>query len=286
MRVDWIIPARAELGEGMNLFPDGRMRWVDLPNGHAYIFDGQHNQDWLSLGHEISKVLPWEHGAIVLGQTAIIFLDKSGIEVERIELHKAETKLRCSDGLVLPNGELLVGILDRDLTPNRSRLIKVNLDRSITEIVSVATISNGITLLADGVRIAWTDSPRKSIEVFDFDFESGKVYGRRNHAELPDGIGLADGMCADSTGGIWAALWAGSGIAHFDGAGSLVEIIKFAAPNVTSCAFDQRDDLIITTGTATLSASDLERFPGAGGLWRIEQAEHGAHRLPIHLARF
>lgn len=99
-------------------------------------------------------------------------------------------------------------------------------------------------------------------------------------------MGLIDGICADESGGIWAALWAGSGIAHFDGAGELVEVIRFDAPNVTSCAFDREDNLLITTGTATLSDEELERFPGAGGLWIIPKEEHGARRAPTYVAQF
>lgn len=277
---------RAELGEGMHLFPDGKMCWVDLPNGLAYRWDGKTNNLWYSQKEELSKVLPWVNGSILLSQTAIIFLNNESKEVERIILHDKASNLRCSDGMVLPNGELLVGILDRDLTPNRSKLIQIKLDRTIVEIVSLASISNGITLLADGHRVVWTDSPRKELEVFNFDSETGTVSGRQNFAKLPDNIGLIDGICADSEGGVWAALWAGSGIAHFDTHGDLVDLVHFDAPNVTSCAFDHEDNLVITTGTATLSDRDLERFPGAGGLWCIPQEEHGTRRAPTFIAQF
>jgi sugar lactone lactonase YvrE len=284
VKANLVLPFSAELGEGMNLFPDGTMRWVDLPNGRGYIWDGAANRDWFSYPFEISKVLPWQSGSIIMGQTAIIFIDDAGVELERIVLHEKSSNLRCSDSLVLPTGELLVGILDRDLTPNKSRLIKVNLDRSIEVIVEVASISNGITLLPDGERVVWTDSPRKELEVFDL--RDGKLSARRNFASLPDGIGLADGICADRDGGIWAALWAGGGVAHFDSAGRLDEIIRFDAPNVTSCAFDREDNLIITTGTATLTDEDLARFPGAGGLWQISNSEIGTGGAPIQIAKF
>jgi sugar lactone lactonase YvrE len=100
------------------------------------------------------------------------------------------------------------------------------------------------------------------------------------------GMGLIDGMCADADGGIWAALWNGTGIAHFDFNGNLVEHIKFAAPNVTSCGFDAEDNLLITTGTATLSSEDIERFPGAGSLWSIPASQHGTTRARTFVAHF
>ena len=286
MKVELVLSSKATLGEGMNLFPDGRMRWVDLPNGLSYIWDGTSNELWHSQREELSKVLPWRDGSILLSQTAIIFLDQTNNEVERIDLHNQESNLRCSDAVVLPNGEILVGILDRDLTPNRSRLIQVKLDRSVVEIVSIASISNGITILADGKTVAWADSPRKEIEIFDFDIYSGVVSNRRPFAKLPDGIGLVDGMCADKDGGVWAALWAGSGVAHFDKSGNLDEVVRFDSPNVTSCAFDRDENLIITTGTATLSSDQLERYPGAGGLWKIPKAEHGTSSAPLFTAQF
>jgi sugar lactone lactonase YvrE len=286
MKPRLIYPFRAELGEGMHLFPDGDMRWVDLPNGRAYRWDSKGNHLWHTQREELSKVLPWCNGTILLSQTAIIFLNQENIEVERIKLHDEASNLRCSDSMVLPNGELLVGILDRDLTPNRSKLIQVKLDRSIVEIVPVASISNGIALLANGEQIVWADSPRKELEIFDFDQSTGSVSGRRTFAKLPDNIGLIDGICADASGGVWAALWAGSGVAYFDARGVLVEVVNFEAPNVTSCAFDNQDNLLITTGTATLTNEELERFPGAGGLWMIPQQEHGARRAPTFIAQF
>ena len=277
-----VLPIRAELGEGMNLFPDGKMRWVDLPRGEAYIWDGESNHLWKKFDHELSKVLPWHRGSVVLGQTAVLLFDSLGNEVERIELHEASTNLRCSDGMVLPNGELLFGILDRELTPYCGRLIHVNRNREIKTIVDKTSISNGISLLSDGVRVAWVDSPRKTIEVFDF--ENEKLSSPRTFAVLPEGMGLIDGMCADADGGIWAALWNGSGIAHFDLNGKLVEHIKFSAPNVTSCGFDAKDNLLITTGTATLSDEELAKFPGAGGLWVIPASQHGTSRARTFLS--
>lgn len=278
-----VLPFRAELGEGMNLFPDGKMRWVDLPSGNAYIWDGQVNQSWLNFGHEISKVLPWRDGSIVLGHTAVLLVDNEGHEVERIHLHDAATHLRCSDGIVLPNGEILFGVLDRDLTPFCGRLIKIDKNRVITTIVDRTSISNGVALLSDGIRVAWVDSPKKTIEIFDF--QSGNLSSQRTFARLPEGMGLIDGMCADDDGGVWAALWNGSGIAHFDANGELVEHIRFAAPNVTSCAFDIDDNLLITTGTATLSQEELERYPGAGSLWRIPASQHGTRRARTFVAQ-
>lgn len=284
MRIDILLPWRAELGEGINLFPDGEMRWVDLPRGTCYIWDGKKNRKFSEFGMEVSKVLPWKNGSLALAQTAIIFLNDSGIEVDRIELHDTASHLRCSDGLVLPNGELLLGILDRDLAPHRGRLIRVHQDRTIETIVDKTTISNGITLLADGKRIAWADSPKKEIEIFEFDLARNTLSSPVSYARLPDDAGLIDGMCADSDGGIWAALWRGSGVAHFDASGRLDEIYTFAAPNVTSCGFDRENNLLLTTGTATLTEADLQRFPGAGSLWQIPAAEHGTSGTAIHVS--
>ena len=64
MKPRLLYETRAELGEGMHLFPDGNMRWVDLPNGLAYQWDGNTNQLWHSQKEELSKVLPWCNGTI------------------------------------------------------------------------------------------------------------------------------------------------------------------------------------------------------------------------------
>lgn len=284
MKAELIFHYRAELGEGMNLFPDGLMRWVDLPSGSSFIWDGTKNHTWHKFPFEISKILPWKNGAAVLGQPGVLLIDSQGNEVERIQLNEPGSNLRCSDGVVLPNGELLLGILDADLTPHLGRLVHIRHDRSVKTIVDRTSISNGVTLLADGVHIAWADSPKKIIEVFEFDYDRSELSPPKHHADLPDGNGLIDGMCADSEGGIWAALWKGSGVAHFDSTGKCVEVINFESPNVTSCAFDASDDLILTTGTATLSEVEISRYQGAGGLWRIRRSDHGVRGAKVHIA--
>ena len=284
MKVELLISTRAELGEGINIFPNGNMRWVDLPHGVVYEWDGHENRTLYHRNFEISKILPWIHGSIILNHTAVILIDHEGDEVERIHLHDSSSNLRCSDGLVLPNGEIMVGILDRDLAPHRGRLIRIKRDRTIETIVENTSISNGITLLNGGHNIAWVDSPKKKIEVFDFDFQSGAIANQRDFASLEVQEGLIDGMCADAEGGIWAALWRGSGIAHFWPDGSFDRLISFASPNVTSCAFDREDNLMITTGTATLSDDELDAYPGAGGVWKISHQEHGTKRAPLNIS--
>ena len=279
-----VLPFRAELGEGINLFPDGYMRWVDLPHGRVYLWDGKVNHLVRDFGFEISKVLPWKNGMVVLDHTAVLLIDNMGNEVERINLHDATSHLRCSDGIVLPNGELLLGILDRDLSPGRGRFIRIHRDRSIETLVDKTTISNGVALLAGADRIAWVDSPTGEIQVFNYETRSGVLSGPNPYAYFPTDQGLIDGICADAEGGIWAALWRGSGVAHFGPNGKLHEVIKFSSPNVTSCSFDSNNDLLITTGTATLSPEQLEVHPGAGGLWRIPSKDHGATRLPIFIS--
>ena len=52
MNAELVLASKATLGEGMNLFPDGRMRWVDLPNGLSYIWDGTSNELWHSQREE------------------------------------------------------------------------------------------------------------------------------------------------------------------------------------------------------------------------------------------
>lgn len=284
MEAELLESTGALLGEGPQLFPDDAFRWVDLLAGTSFIFDGSTSRLEHRFPQEVGKILPWEGGAIALTKMGLEFLAPNGAVVGQTVLTDPDTPLRLSDGTVLPDGSVALGILHRDLLPGWGSLIRVTVGGDVETIVENATIPNGIAVMASGDHVVWTDSPTNTLTVFDIDPRSGALVDPRPWATIPAERGVPDGLCADADGGVWVALWGGGQVVHLDASGTLDETIEVPVSHVTSVAFDSRNTLVITSGCVVLSAEERQLTPGAGGLWGVPDAVHRTRRLPVRTA--
>ena len=272
----------AQLGEGPALFPDSSLNWVDILQGDVWRRVGQEPSERVArFDHEVSKVLPWRDGYLVCGRESVLFRDGGGRLVGETPLPSERSNLRCSDATVAPDGTVFLGIIDRDLSPGRSSLVRLRREGGFDVVVSGADLSNGIALHPDGESLLWIDSPSQAIWRWEW---SGSSAQRYRFAEVPAESGVPDGLCVDDSGRSYVALWGGGGVLVFDSSGSPEGRIEVGAPHVTSCAFDAQDDLLITTAAVALNPSELEEYPGAGCLWRVPQSELGRRGLESQVA--
>jgi sugar lactone lactonase YvrE len=95
---------------------------------------------------------------------------------------------------------------------------------------------------------------------------------------LEESLGVPDGLSVDSEGGIWVAMWGGSKVIRVSPDRKVDVQVEVGTKNITSCAFDSANNLLITTATAALSEEELG-VRGAGGIWILEQAKHGFQGL-------
>ena len=269
------IEAQTELGEGPILFPDGAIRWVDLLEGEVYSLRGGRNALVAKFSHEVSKVLPWRHGMLVLGRERIIALDTNNQLLGSLLLHSTESNLRCSDAVVLPDGSIAVGILDRDLAPAAGRLVQITLDWRVRELISGTTISNGIALHPTESYVLWLDSAKQKLYRMDWLPQEATLASPAEFAAVPEELGVPDGICFDAEGGCWVALWGGGAVVRFDGSGRIDCRVDVAAANTTSVAFDSANNLVITSAAVTLNSNERARNPGAGGIWMVPAMAHG-----------
>ncbi len=274
------IAAGAELGEGPILFPDGSMRWVDLLEGEVYALRGTSNSLVAKFEHEVSKVLPWRDGALVLGRERVLAQDATGRTLGSLQLHSTGSNLRCSDGTVLPDGSIAVGVVERDLKPGSGRLVQITRDWRVNELVTETTISNGIAVHPSGSFAIWLDSPTQQLYRMDWISDRNTLAKPLQFATVPAEYGVPDGICFDSDGGCWVAIWGGASVLRFDDQGVIDALVELPVANVTSCAFDAEDNLIITSAAVTLSAEERRQKPGAGGIWLVPAVAHGRTSAP------
>ncbi|WNS44594.1 SMP-30/gluconolactonase/LRE family protein [Paenibacillus sp. MMS20-IR301] len=102
--------------------------------------------------------------------------------------------------------------------------------------------------------------------------------GRRTVVRFAEGDGWPDGMTIDCEGMLWIAHYKGSCISRWNPhTGERLAAIEVPAHCVTSCTFggEHLDELYITTARGGMSAAQLERWPLAGGLFRVKPGVRG-----------
>jgi len=279
MRAELYEHVGADLGEGPQLFPDGSMRWVDLIRGEVYRKGEGPSALERSYPYEISKVLPWEGGELALTRLGVEAVDATHRQVFRLPLTASLEQGRCSDGTVLPDGSIALGILDRDLRPRRGSLVSVGKDCQVREVVRECTIPNGIASLASGDKVVWTDSATHMLTLLEWS-ESTGLHSPQPFAHFPDSVGTPDGLVADSSGGVWVAMWGGGAVVHVSEEGVIDDTIEVGTPFPTAVAFDAQNNLLITTGAVVFREQSLPVPPGAGDLWTVAARDHGTRGLP------
>ncbi|GAA2224876.1 SMP-30/gluconolactonase/LRE family protein [Herbiconiux moechotypicola] len=173
---------------------------------------------------------------------------------------------RMNEGSCDPFGRLLCGSLQYGFADGAGTMYRLGAPGEPVEaLFGGLTITNGLGFTGDGSLAFYADTPTRRIDVFDVDAR-GELTSRRPWVHLPEGVGNPDGLCVDSAGGVWVALYDGSAVHHYDASGALVEVVELPVSRVTSCTLGGPDlrTLYITTSRENLPA-DAE--PEAGALF-------------------
>lgn len=177
---------------------------------------------------------------------------------------------RLNDGRTDPQGRFWAGTMDTSKEHGDGRLLRLDVDGTVTTWAEGAYTSNGAAFSADGRTFFYSDTHRRRLDAFRFDGATGEVSDRRTFHQWPaDGDARPDGGSADAEGFYWSALYAGGRVARLSPAGELVEEVALPAPKPTMIAFggDDRRTAYVTTAREGLSDDDLARSPGSGGIF-------------------
>jgi sugar lactone lactonase YvrE len=261
-------PAGAEayaLAEGPLWDPDRhRLLWVDILGGTVHA------------GHltpeKITVTASWEFDdlacAVAVDAAGDLLVAQRGV-VERVKSDGPRTPMadltragsRLNDGAVDPHGRFVVGHMALDGSRGTQTLVRLDGD-AVTVLDDDLTLSNGLAWSPDGGTL------------YSIDSIPGVVFAR----DYPDGVrrelfrvddGLPDGLCVDTLGNLWIAIWGRGRVECRTPGGDLLAVVEVDAPHPTSCAFagPDLDVLVITTATQDLSPTDLTRHPASGRLF-------------------
>ncbi|MFB2580266.1 SMP-30/gluconolactonase/LRE family protein [Herbiconiux sp. P15] len=268
-------------GEGAVWHPGwGGLRVVDMLAGDVLALDEQGRVTRMPTGSSIAALVrPREAGGWIIATEREFTLWSAEGEKEWTSAAVTPVGVRLNEGGCAPDGSLLCGSMAYDQAPGAAALLRLGTDRAVETLFDGVTISNGLAFTADGSLLFYADTPTGRVDVFDVsDPQShAALANRRPFVSIPEAAGAPDGLCVDSEGGIWVALYGGSAVHRYDASGSLTEVVDLPASNVTSCTLGgpELSTLFITTSRQGVPAGEQ---PAAGAVFRAEVATPG---LPV-----
>ena len=284
-KIECVLPWGAQLGEAPIWHQkEERLYWVDMLHPGIYRFDPTTGKnEMFETGKLVSSVLFGNRGRMRA-------VTQDGIEKLNFEnsilkpLVDPESKLdqnRLNDAKVGPVGSIWVGSMSLDASRPTGGLYRINSDLSISCQQRDLTVANGLDWSPDGKLFYFVDSIPGIIYVCNYDSTSDEIRDRKVFAEIPDKQGRPNGLCVDSDGGVWCAIWDGWCLNRYHPNGKLDLELDLPVPRPTSVAFGGGNfqTLFVTSARTRLPASTLAESPLSGGILACETGHSG---LPVN----
>ena len=184
---------------------------------------------------------------------------------------------RFNDGGCDPAGRFLAGTLSYDGTAGAAALYRRDPDRTVHEVLSGVTTSNGIAWSPDGAQLYYVDTGRGTVDRLELDPATGAVVDRTTVVSVPTSEGLPDGLTVDADGHLWLALWGGACVRRYAPDGELEQVLELPTDLVTSVTFGGAGlaELFITTARDGLTPAQVAAQPLAGSVFRWRPGVHG-----------
>tara|TARA_A100001037_G_C15065633_1_gene596910 strand:- start:227 stop:1081 length:855 start_codon:yes stop_codon:yes gene_type:complete len=271
-KVEKLLDVKAELAEGPVWDADNsEILWVDILKGEINRVDLMGKKsDTLKLDQPVGAIALTEKGRVVAA-TPIGLVDAlTGVEVSTFS--NPDPKVRMNDGKADPCGRFVGGTMSVGEIERDAGSLWSFSESDPKVLIQNVTISNGLDWSEDGATMFYVDTPTQKIDAFDYDLSTGEILNQRDHIHIDPLLGAPDGMCIDSEGGLWVALWGGSAVIRiFDG--KIEEKVDIPARQVTCVTFagGDLDYLIVTSASDGLkdrSENDGDIFifqPGVTG---------------------
>lgn len=208
---------------------------------------------------------------LVALQGKIVLLDLATGKAVNLAKFREDAENRSNDGACDALGRLWVGTMNVNARLGAGNLYCYN--GKLTKKIEGTSVSNGICWSPDNRTLYYIDSFSYHIKAFDYDLATGNISNERIVVEISEPNTVADGMCIDSEGMLWVAIWGGACVNRYNPhTGACIGKIKINAPNVTSCAFGGKlmNQMLITTAKDGLSAEELKKYPHSGSLFMVK----------------
>ncbi len=280
MRIECVVDAHAEVGEGPVWDAAGQVLWWTDINGRAmHRFDPATGMDTVhEMPFRVGCYALRERGGFVLAAEHGFWFWEPGKAPEHIlDVEADRPKNRMNDGGCDRQGRFIASSMNLDGQKEASGACwRLNADLTVEKLADGIYIGNGIAFSPPGDRFYFADTTVDRVWVHDYDTASGRVGERRDFANTQALAGKPDGATVDADGGYWLAGVTGSQVYRFLPTGALDVTIDFPTTKPTRPMFGgpYLDQIYVTSIGSNPSPDD----PQAGGLFRI--SDTGFRGLP------
>jgi sugar lactone lactonase YvrE len=261
----------------------GRLLWVDIDA--ALLVEGRLGAGSIevaatrSFDDPVTAVAVAEDGslAVAVGRR-IVELTPEGDPGRSVEVIPATRPSRLNDAVADPEGRLLIGSKSLVGRAGAEVLVRVGPD-GVTAIDDDLTLSNGLAWSPDASILYSVDSIPGVVWARDRDAH-GVLGPRRELLRIADGT--PDGLCVDTEGCLWIAIWGRGEVRRYLPDGTVEASVGVDAPYTSSVAFAGPDLalLVITTARAESGPGASAASPGSG---RLHLADPGVRGIPVPL---
>ncbi|WP_189054406.1 SMP-30/gluconolactonase/LRE family protein [Longimycelium tulufanense] len=268
--------------------------WVDALSSRVFRFTpGPDTNASLDMPQHVGAAKPRTVGGLVMNlRDGVALVDRDGSR--RWLVYWAREGMRGTDAGVDPAGRLWASTSRYEKNDGRKSgkerkesaqqaqqlggwLTQVEPDGSARVVVDGVGMGSGVAWSPDGRLLYYVDSPTRRVDVLVFDPTTGAAGRRRPLCEIEPEAGWPAGVCVDSDGCVWVALWDGWAVRRYTPEGRLDRELAVPVARPTACCFggDDHSDLYVTTARAGLSPEVLAEQELAGSLLVITNVGNG-----------
>lgn len=181
--------------------------------------------------------------------------------------------LRFNDLTMDARGGLWAGAMHGGLLAGTGALYHAaTLDQPPRLVASGLGVPNGMAFSADGATLYVIDTLARTLLAYAVDRAADTLAEPTIVSDFMHIPGKPDGMTIAADGSLWVAMWGGGCVVQLAADGALLQLLRVAAPHVSSVCFDGTGTLFITTSRMRLGPRHLADAPASGGLFAIDGA--------------
>lgn len=276
---------RCLIGENPLWHPANRkLYWCDIPNARLYCFDPETRVTELLRDSESTLGGGFLGGFTIQPDGALLLFMANG-RIDRwtpttsetlIAPHPTQDGMRFNDVIADPAGRVFCGTLSLDGSRPGS-LFRLDLDGTLTPVINDVLCSNGLAFSRDGRRLYHTDSLRRTITRFDYDFATGALSNPTPWITTSQHDGIPDGITVDADDHLWSAQWGGHCVIRYTPDGREQLRIPLPVSRVSSLAFggEKLHTLFITTASEESGKEHL----ADGALFTVDLPTQGVREF-------
>ncbi|HXT06973.1 MAG TPA: SMP-30/gluconolactonase/LRE family protein [Roseiarcus sp.] len=276
LRIESIVDARAELGEGpLWDVAEQRLYWIDSLGAKVHSCDaaGGSRRSWSVPEHIGSLALRRNGGAIVSLRDGFYTLDfATGACRKFVDPDPGNPRIRLNDGKVDRQGRFVAGYMDYEEHDPICSLFRLDPSGAVEKLDGGIVCSNGPCWSPDGRIFYFADTHTRDIWAYDYNVASGAVSNRRVFCSYPAcGLkGLPDGATVDADGFVWSVSVYEGKLVRFAPDGRLDRTVGLPVESTTSLSFGGPGlDVAYVTSMARTVKGAKPREREAGSLFAV-----------------